>query len=102
MPVRPKRVHPDIRVASMDEDLLILLIPGIERVPVDSRGAGHPIDRVFSEDPRSSRPVPTPRAQAVASRRALAKMLVVSLVNEEARVDVVDRDVVMRIERPFP
>jgi len=55
--VRAERVDADIRVAGMHEDLLVLLVPGIERVPVEAGRAGHPVDRVVAEDPHGARPV---------------------------------------------
>jgi hypothetical protein len=102
VPVRAERVDADIRVAGVDEDLLVLLIPRIERVPVEAGRACHPVDRVVAEDPHGARPVQAARAQAVAACRALAEPLLVVFVDEEARVDVLGRDVVLRVVRPFP
>jgi hypothetical protein len=34
----------------MDEDLLVLPVPGIQRVPVETGRAGHPADRLVTED----------------------------------------------------
>ena len=42
------------------------------------------------------------RAQAVAACRALAEALLMVFVDEEARVDVLGRDVVLRVVRPLP
>ena len=61
-----------------------------------------PVDRVAAEDPHGARPVQAARAQAVAACRALAEALLVVFVDEEARVDVLGRDVVLRVVRPFP
>jgi hypothetical protein len=85
VPVRAERVDADIRVAGVDEDLLVLLIPRIERVPVEAGRACHPVDRVVAEDPHGARPVQAARAQAVAACRALAEPLLV-----------------LRVVRPFP
>src|SRR5216683_2249410 len=100
--MRAERVDADIGVAGMDEDLLVLLIPGIERVPVEAGRAGHPVDRVVAEDPHGARVVQAARTQAVAACRTLAQVLLVVFVDEEARVDVIGRDVVLRVIRPFP
>ena len=100
--MRAKCIDADIRVAGMDEDLLVLLIPGIECVPVEAGGAGHPVDRVVAEDPHGARAVQAARTQAMAACRTLAEVLLVVFVNEEARVDVIGRDVVLRVVRPFP
>src|ERR1700731_3005264 len=86
----------------MHEALPALLIPRVERVPVEAGRAGHPVDRVVAEDPHGARPVQAARAQAVAACRALAEALLVVFVDEEAQVDVVGRDVVLRVVRPFP
>src|ERR1700760_5157290 len=100
--MRAKCIDADIRVAGMDEDLLVLLIPGIERVPVEAGCANHPVDRVVAEDPHGARAVHAARSQAMASCRTLAEALLVVFVNEKARVDVIGRDVVLRVVRPFP
>src|SRR3981081_1402982 len=100
--MRAKRVDADIRVAGMDEDLLVLLEPRVECVPVEAGRAGHPVDRVVAEDPHGARAVRAAHPEAVAAGRALAEALLVVFVDEEALVDVVDRDVVLRVVRPFP
>src|SRR5712692_11447750 len=100
--MRTKCIDADIGVAGMDEDLLVLFIPGIERGPVEARRAGHPVDCVVAEDPHGARAVQAARAQAAAACRTLTEVLLVVFVNEEARVDVIGRDVVLRVVRPFP
>jgi hypothetical protein len=54
------------------------------------------------EDPHGARAVQAARAQAMAACHTRAKVLLVVFVNEEAQVDVIGRDVVLRILRPFP
>jgi hypothetical protein len=52
--MRAKCVDADIGIAWMDEDLLVLLVPGIERVPVEPRGSGHPLDRIVTKNASSA------------------------------------------------
>lgn len=85
----------------MDEDLLVLLIPSLERVPVEAGRAGDPADRVVTEHLHGPRPVQAARAQAMAARGAAAQVLLVVLVDDEARIDVLGRDVVLRVVLPF-
>ncbi len=101
-PVRAKCVDADVRVSGMDEDLLLLLIPGIQRVPVETSSAGHPADRFVAEDTHASRAVFAAGPQSVPACRPLADALLVVLIHEETLIDVLDRDVVLGVERPFP
>src|SRR6516162_6374054 len=86
----------------MDKDLLVLLIPGIQCPPVEAGCARHSTDRVVAEDPYGARAVHAAGPQAMAACRALPKVLIMVFVAKEARVNVLDRDVVLRVIRPFP
>src|SRR5215813_11395187 len=86
----------------MDEDLLVLLIPGVQRVPVETGRASHPVDRFFTEDAHGAWAIHAAGPQAVTACRPLAEALLVVLIHEETLVDVLNRDVVLGVERPFP
>ena len=86
----------------MDEDLLVLLVPGIQRVPVETGGAGHPVDRFVAEDTHGARAVHAAGPQAVTACRPMAQTLFMVLIHEETLVDVLNRYVVLRVVRPFP
>ena len=102
MPVRAKCVDADVWVAGMNEDLLVLLIPGIQRVPVETSCAGHPVNRLVTEDTHGAWAVHAAGPQAVTACRPLAQALLVVLIHQETLVDVFNWDVVLRVVRPFP
>ena len=102
MPVRAKCVDADVRVAGMDEDLLVLLIPGIQRVPVETSCASHPVNRLVTEDTYGARAVHAASPQAVTACRPLAQALLVVLIHQETLIDVFNWDVVLGVVRPFP
>ena len=83
----------------MDENLVVLLIPGIERAPAETSRAGHPGNRVLAGYPDGIMTLPAARAQAMPMRRPLPRALI---VGEEAHADFAERDVALRIMHPFP
>ena len=61
----------------MDENLVVLLIPGIERAPAETSRAGHPGNRVLAGYPDGIMTLPAARAQAMPMRRPLPRALIV-------------------------
>ena len=102
VPVRPQRVHPHVGVARVDEHLLRLLVPGVQRVPVEPDRAGQPVDRVVGEQPPARGPGGVADPQPDDARRAELHRLDAVLVDEHLRIDVRDRHVELRVERPLP
>src|SRR5450755_3408661 len=86
----------------MDEDLLILLEPGIEGAPVEPHSAGQPVPGIIGVDPRGARPGYVAGPQAVLPGRSEAELLAVLLVHQHRGPHVADRDVVLGIVRPLP
>ena len=79
LPRRAQRVDPGVGAAGMDEDPLVLLVPGLERLPLDPhRPGGADLVTLFDH----------------AGRRA--ELL------ERRRVDVLVRHVVLRVVRVLP
>src|SRR5690348_2213693 len=83
----------------MDEDLLVLLEPGVDRLPVEPHRPG-----MSTGDRRPCRPRSLPLAglQGVPPGRAERAVLLDPLVHQHAGGDVVHRHVVLGIARPFP
>jgi hypothetical protein len=102
VPVRAKRVDAYVRVARMDEDLLILFIPGVQRVSVETGRASYLADRLVTENTHGAWAVHAAGPQAVTACRPLAEALLAVLIDEETLVDVLNRDVVLGVVRPFP
>ena len=102
VPMRAQRVDADVGIPGMDENLFVLLIPGIERAPAETSRAGHPGNRVLAGYPDGTMTLHAARAQAMPMRRPLPRALVVLIVGEEAHADVAGRDVALRGLHPFP
>ena len=83
---RAQRVDPGVRVAGMDEDLLVLLVPGVQRVPLEPRRPGQPRQPRRRRRPgRAPGRVTSPTCSPC--RRAVPRLsfCVVLLVDQHAR-----------------
>src|SRR5271168_771731 len=86
----------------MDEDLLVLLEPRVESGPLKAHPAGQPLQRIIGihmSDPWTS---DLASAKTVTPRGPAAQVLGVLLIDEHSRIDVRERDVVLRIIGPLP
>ncbi len=97
-----QRVDAGVGVSRVDEDLLVLLEPGVECVPVEASGAGETLERVLGVDAYRGRPLLVPGEQAMPQSGAAAQVLRPLLVDQHRRVDVGERDVVLRVVGPLP
>jgi hypothetical protein len=102
VPMAAQRVDADAGISGMDENLFVLLIPGIERAPAETSRAGRPGNRVLAGYPDGIMTLHAARAQAMPMRRPLPRALGVLIAGEEAHADFAGRDVALRIMHPFP
>jgi hypothetical protein len=86
----------------VEQDLLVLLVPRVEGVPLEACPAGQTLEGVLGVHPQCTLTSDVPDPQAVQPRGSPAQLLRVLLVDEDRRVDVGDRDVELRIIRPLP
>src|SRR5918992_571937 len=99
---RADRVDARVRVARVDENLLVLFVPGIERRPVDAHHARERLDLLAGKQMRTALPLAPADAKAVARCAPPPQAFGMILVDEQLGVDVVERDVVVRVLRPLP
>ena len=102
-PGRAHGVHPRVRAAGVDEDLLVLLEPGVEGGPLEADGvveARRPSPHRGPWPRRAGRTSPTrrPKSLHVATRGLLGG----ALVDEHVRLHVGQRDVELREGRATP
>src|SRR5258705_13959133 len=100
--IGPYRVGARIGAARVHEDLFVLLVPRIERGPVESDVAVETLERVRTEEPGGARPIDVADPQAVPAGGAAAQVLRVIFIDDIAAIDVRVRDVVFREGRVFP
>ena len=96
-----KGVDPGVGVARMDEDLLVLLEPVVHGLPVEADGAGEPGHLGLGVEVCAARTLDLAHPQAVALGAAPFEVRAATFVDQGVTVDVADRDVVLRVERPF-
>ncbi len=97
-----QRIHADIWVAGMDEHLLVLLVPRVQRGPVEADRVRDTFDRVGAEHPRRARPFDVSDSYGVQRSPAAGGAVRRTVVDEYAGRDVVERDVELRVGRPLP
>lgn len=95
-------VHPGVGAPGVDEDLLVLLVPGVEGLPAEPRGAQEPVGGALVPDPGRALADLRADAQRVAARRAGAQPAGPAVVGELALGQVLHRDAVLRIAGPLP
>ena len=78
-----QRVDAGVGVAGVDEDLLVLLEPGVQRVPLEPRRAGQALQSVVAVDAQRARAVELAGPQAVAAGGAAAQALGMVLVEQQ-------------------
>src|SRR3954447_4267791 len=86
----------------MDEHLLVLLVPGVEGVPVEPGRAGDPLEGVGPEHPDAAGALLGAGPEAVASDGAAVEALLVAFVHQKTRANVLHGDVVLRVEGVLP
>ena len=85
----PQRVDARVGVAGVDEDLLVLLEPSVQGIPLEPRPSGQSLDYgVVAVDPQRRGPGHVPDLQAVAASGAAAELLLVLLIGQHRGVDV--------------
>jgi hypothetical protein len=73
----------------VDEDLLVLLEPSVQGIPLEPRPSGQSLDYgVVAVDPQRRGPGHVPDLQAVAAGGAAAELLLVLLIDQHRGVDV--------------
>jgi hypothetical protein len=72
----------------VDEDLLVLLVPGVDGIPLETRPAVQPEACVAAVDAQRRRPGHLAHRQSVAAGSAPAQLLLMPPVDENNRVDV--------------
>ncbi len=86
----------------MDKHRLVLLEPGVQRLPREVRGAAQRPRRPFSPDPRSPRTDLRTDLQRVTVRGSGTELLRVLVVEEHTVHQVLDRDAELGVGLPFP
>jgi site-specific DNA recombinase len=85
----PQRVDARVGVAGVDEDLLVLLEPSVQGIPLEPRPSGQSLDYgVVAVDPQRRGPGHVPDLQAVEAGGAAAELLLVLLIDQHRGVDV--------------
>ena len=85
----PQRVDARVGVGGVDEDLLVLLEPSVQGIPLEPRPSGQSLDYgVVAVDPQRRGPGHVPDLQAVAAGGAAAELLLVLLIDQHRGVDV--------------
>ena len=96
-------VHARVRAARVGEDLLVLLEPGVHRVPVEPDHLAQLLDRGVPIAPRSLRRLPLPRANGEGGAVAAAWRVGHSAVRlEQLGAHVVEREIVGRVVGDLP
>lgn len=84
-----QRIDARVGVAGVDEDLLVLLEPSVQGIPLEPRPSGQSLDYgVVAVDPQRRGPGHVPDLQAVAAGGAAAELLLVLLIDQHRGVDV--------------
>src|SRR5438105_11045557 len=86
----------------MDEDLFVLLEPGVQGCPVEAHGAGERLDRWFGDDPGRVLTNVVAGLQSVHPCESLPRVPGVMLIDEQAARNVGGRYVVLGVVRPLP
>jgi hypothetical protein len=86
----------------VDEDLLVLFEPGVEGVPLEADRAGQAVDGVVAVEPGCAWPGGPVGPEAVKVGGPAVEALWVLLVDEQVRVHIGDRDVVLGVIGPLP
>jgi hypothetical protein len=84
------------------EDLLVLLKPGVQRIPIETDGVSGALQGVVGEQPCGAWPRNVADPKSVQTDSPAMEALGLMLINQKISVDPVDRDVILRIIRPFP
>src|SRR5271155_4836364 len=96
---RAQRINTRVRAAGVDEDLLVLLEPRVERVPVEANGPNY---AALGVEPGRARPRDLADPQSLQLSGPTMRVLRMLLVDEERSVHVRDRDVVLRVVGRIP
>src|SRR5216683_1921058 len=86
----------------MDEDLLVLLVPGVERIPFEADSAGQTLSCVLGIQPGRTRASDLASAKSVQPGDSAMQALRMLLIYKQLALHVSDRDVVLRVVGPFP
>ena len=86
----------------MDEDLLVLLEPGVEGGPLEANGAGQSVDGVVAVEPGRSGPCRPVGPEAAEVDRPAVEALWVLLVDQQFRADIGEGYVVLGVIGRFP